>query len=129
MAENWKLQIVRQTLDGNLQWLALLGASLIRARARTRLYKGQFDLVLIDAGHGYECALSDSRSALGLIEGRDGMTIWHDYAAWPGVTRAVEEVRAANADNAEFFWIAGTTLTAMRAKPGRKLAIPAKAVS
>lgn len=87
-------------------------------------FRGQFDLVFIDAGHSFECALADSRSALGLIEGRDGVVIWHDYATWPGVTRAVEEVCKLNSNNADFFWIADTTLAVMRVKPGRKLVNP-----
>lgn len=82
-------------------------------------YWGQFDLVFIDAGHSYENALADSRSALKLVEGRDAMVIWHDYATLPGVTKAVDEVRQQVGSDAEFFWIAGTSLAVMSIKSAR----------
>lgn len=79
------------------------------------------DVVFIDAGHTYECAIADSRSACRLIGKRGGVIIWHDYATWPGVTQAVEEIHESVKENADIFWIEGTTLAVMIASPGAGL--------
>lgn len=55
-------------------------------------YQGMIDLVFVDAGHGYEYVASDTRRALELIRGRQGIILWHDYGFEPGVTRAVDEL-------------------------------------
>ncbi|WP_421699516.1 class I SAM-dependent methyltransferase [Ancylobacter sp.] len=81
-------------------------------------YRGSVDVVFIDAGHSYACAIADSRSACRLIGERGGVIIWHDYATWPGVTQAVEEIHALTREKADMFWIECTTLAVMMAKPG-----------
>lgn len=53
---------------------------------------GTVDLVLVDAGHEYDCASADSRNALKLLA-PGGMVVWDDYqVGWPGVVRAVDEL-------------------------------------
>lgn len=74
---------------------------------------GTQDLVFIDAGHGYRNALADSRTALRLTEGRNGVIIWHDYASKPGVTQAVEEIRAELGASGRMAWIKGTSLAVL----------------
>jgi predicted O-methyltransferase YrrM len=50
------------------------------------------DLVLIDAGHSYECVRSDSEKALRLLS-PGGIVIWDDYSAnWPGVYDYLNEL-------------------------------------
>ena len=54
-------------------------------------YLGTMDLVIVDAGHGYEAARSDTENALRLA-GPSGVVIWDDYIPqWPGVMQAVNE--------------------------------------
>ncbi len=78
---------------------------------------GRQDFVFVDAGHSYQNALADSKTALQLVEGREGAVIWHDYAVMPGVTKAVEEVREHVESPAEFVWIEGTSLALLICSP------------
>lgn len=82
---------------------------------------GKQDLVFVDAGHSYTNALADSKTALQLIEGREGAIIWHDYAVMPGVTKAVEEVMGHVKSDAEFVWIESTSLAYLICSPGSPL--------
>ncbi|WP_371347710.1 class I SAM-dependent methyltransferase [Ancylobacter sp. IITR112] len=84
-------------------------------------FHGSVDVVFIDAGHSYACAIADSRSACRLIGERGGVIMWHDYATWPGVTQAVEEIQALTREKADMVWIEGTTLAVMMARPGVSL--------
>jgi len=88
-------------------------------------WHGKQDLVFVDAGHSYRNALADSRTALRLVEGREGAVIWHDYAVMPGVTRAVEEIIPEVASDVEFKWIEGTSLAVMVARPGQPIRLRA----
>jgi len=57
-------------------------------------FLGRMDLVIVDAGHGYEAASADSENALRLV-GPTGVVIWDDYIPqWPGVIQAVNETAA-----------------------------------
>lgn len=82
---------------------------------------GRQDFVFVDAGHSYRNALADSKTALQLIEGREGAIIWHDYAVMPGVTKAVEEVMGHVESPVEFVWIEGTSLALLICSPGSPL--------
>lgn len=54
---------------------------------------GSVDLVLVDAGHDYDCAHADTVNALRLLA-PGGLIVWDDYqVGWPGVVRAVDECR------------------------------------
>jgi hypothetical protein len=48
-----------------------------------------------------------------LIRDRNACVLWHDYLMFPGVTRAVNELAATNADAVRFAHIAGTTLACL----------------
>lgn len=66
------------------------------------------DLVLIDGGHSYECASSDTRSALQIVGG-NGVIVWDDYMrGWPVVVQAVDE--APTNIRAHTFRLAGTDM-------------------
>lgn len=53
---------------------------------------GSADLVLVDAGHSYQNAASDSATARSLVSPQ-GLIVWDDYTAgWPGVVQAVDEL-------------------------------------
>ena len=51
---------------------------------------GTIDLAFVDACHEYDYVRSDSEVALRLLR-PNSIVIWHDYGAWPGVTRALNE--------------------------------------
>lgn len=69
-------------------------------------YARTMDLVIVDAGHGYEEARSDTENALRLA-GESGVVIWDDYIPqWPGVMQAVNE--AAEAHRLNVFRVRGT---------------------
>ena len=71
-------------------------------------YVGKMDMVIVDGGHNYECARSDTANALRMLM-PGGLLIWDDYApAWPGVVRAVDE--AADRNELGILSIAGTEL-------------------
>ena len=86
-------------------------------------YYGGCDFIFIDAGHSYYNAAADTRTALRLAEGREAVIIWHDYAEWPGVTRAVEEVPTLLVNPPEVVRIRGTSLAVLVCPPGRPLEI------
>jgi len=50
------------------------------------------DFVFIDGSHSYQYVLNDSKVALRLLRGGKGVILWHDYAVWEGVTRALNEM-------------------------------------
>jgi predicted O-methyltransferase YrrM len=54
-------------------------------------YFGTADFIFIDAGHSYEQAMSDSRSALKLLRNGRGTIVWHDYG-WEGVAPALNRL-------------------------------------
>jgi len=55
-------------------------------------YFNAADFIFIDASHAYDYVLNDSRIALKLLRNGKGVILWHDYAGWPGVTRALNEL-------------------------------------
>jgi predicted O-methyltransferase YrrM len=56
-------------------------------------HDGKAGLVFVDGSHAYEYVRKDSETALRLLAA-GGMVMWHDYGAWDGVTRALEELEA-----------------------------------
>ena len=53
---------------------------------------GKMGMVIVDGGHSYEVAKSDTQNALRLIR-PGGIIIWDDYGPyWPGVKAAVDEL-------------------------------------
>jgi hypothetical protein len=50
-------------------------------------------VVFIDGSHSYDYVINDSRRALELLRDGRGLIIWHDYGVWPGVTRALNDLR------------------------------------
>jgi hypothetical protein len=67
-------------------------------------------VVFVDGAHSYEYVMSDARAALGLLRNGGGVVLFHDYSAWDGVTRALEELQATDPEFADLRWIDGTTL-------------------
>lgn len=57
-------------------------------------YQRQCSLVFVDGSHAYDYAMSDSRHAQNMVR-PGGIVIWHDYGIWQGVTKALEEIEAA----------------------------------
>lgn len=70
------------------------------------------DFVFVDGSHAYEYVVNDSLQALAMLRGR-GTIVWHDYAAWDGVTSALNSLRRARAEFRDVVWIEGTTLAVL----------------
>jgi predicted O-methyltransferase YrrM len=68
------------------------------------------DFVFVDGSHTYEYVMSDSAKALELLGGERGTIVWHDYGEWPGVTLALNELRAHDSRFAQMKRIKGTSL-------------------
>jgi predicted O-methyltransferase YrrM len=78
----------------------------------TSPWKGQCDLVFVDASHAYSYVVSDSRKAIELAR-PGGLVLWHDYASpshCEGVWRALNEL----AREIPLTHVARTTLVAYR---------------
>jgi predicted O-methyltransferase YrrM len=55
-------------------------------------YRGQMNLVFVDASHTYEYVRNDSTKGLNMLAS-GGVMIWHDYcASYPGVPRNLHEL-------------------------------------
>lgn len=80
-------------------------------------YHGMIDLVFVDASHHYEHVANDTRKALELIQGRQGIILWHDYGFEPGVTRAVNELFTKLQEVHVFAVIDGTRLACLITGP------------
>jgi hypothetical protein len=76
-------------------------------------HDGKAGLVFVDGSHAYEHVRKDSETALQLVA-PGGMVMWHDYGAWEGVTRALEELEASRQLGLRH--IRGTRLVFWRAK-------------
>lgn len=73
-------------------------------------YYGAVDFIFVDASHTYEYVINDSLHAIQMLRDDRGTILWHDYSRWDGVTRALNELRDADARFAGLTWIEGTTL-------------------
>lgn len=71
------------------------------------------DFVFIDGSHAYEYVVSDSMRALELLGGAPGVLVWHDYGAWEGVTRGLDELAATDARFRDMRWVRGTSLVVL----------------
>ena len=80
------------------------------ARFDFSAYEHRADFIFIDASHAYDYVLSDSRNALKLMDRNGGIILWHDYGAWNGVTRALNELRRTDSAFREIKQIEGTSL-------------------
>lgn len=81
------------------------------------LYTGIVDLCFVDGAHSRDYVLNDSRHAITMTHA-GSVILWHDYAIWPGVTAALNELHASSADFAGLRRIEGTTLAILdRAAP------------
>jgi hypothetical protein len=76
-------------------------------------HDGKAGLVFVDGSHAYEYVRKDSETALQLVA-PGGMVMWHDYGAWEGVTRALEELEASRQLGLRH--VRGTSLVFWRAK-------------
>jgi hypothetical protein len=72
------------------------------------------DIVFVDGSHAYDYVLNDSMRALDLLPDGQGDIVWHDYGVWPGVTRALNDLRASDARFRDLAWIEGTSLVHVR---------------
>ena len=77
-------------------------------------YSGGIDLCFIDGSHAYDYVLNDSARAVTMLR-QGGVILWHDYAVWPGVTQALDELYRTDAAFSSLRWIEGTTLAILHA--------------
>ncbi len=73
-------------------------------------FRNQMDFVFVDASHAYRYVMNDSCEAIQLLRDGKGLIVWHDYARWPGVTRALNTLYLKNSAFARLKHIEGTTL-------------------
>ena len=79
------------------------------------------DLVFVDADHSYRNCRADTHTALRMIEGREGVILWHDYGSWPGVTQAVDEMCSEIESDVTIGWIENTSLAVLQTASGKPL--------
>lgn len=70
---------------------------------------GKYDFIYIDAEHDYKWGISDSRNAFKMLK-PGGTIVWDDYALWPGLKQAVEELST----NRPIYHIRDTRLAIMQ---------------
>ncbi len=73
-------------------------------------YFNTIDVVFLDGSHSYEYVRNDSEIGLQLLRNGHGTILWHDYTAWPGVTKALNELFLTDPRFAHIRHIVGTTL-------------------
>lgn len=81
-------------------------------------YYDRIDLVFVDGAHAYDYVISDSRHALKMLPSGRGVILWHDYGGWPGVTRALNHLRASDPEFTDLRHIAGTSLACLIRRKG-----------
>lgn len=77
-------------------------------------FYGEVDFVFVDASHAYAYVVNDSLHARRMLRGGRGTVVWHDYATWDGVTRALNDLRRLDRAFAGLRWIEGTTLALLQ---------------
>ena len=92
-------------------------------------FEQKIDFLFVDGAHSYEYVLKDSETAMRLVR-PGGVILWHDYlpagpTAWPGVTKALEELQTRDPRFGTLRHIAGTTIVIMQV-PGESADRPAK---
>lgn len=79
-------------------------------------WRGQFDLVFVDASHVADYVRRDAATALTLLRpGGPGLLVFHDYGVWPDVTTVLDELQAGDPAFAGLCRLAGTSLAVRRA--------------
>lgn len=77
-------------------------------------YFGAIDLVFVDGSHAYDYVRSDTEIALKLLRDGHGAILWHDYTAWVGVTKALNELFQQSPILKNMRSIKGTTLVYLK---------------
>ncbi|MBI2055920.1 MAG: class I SAM-dependent methyltransferase [Candidatus Sungbacteria bacterium] len=72
-------------------------------------FHGKIDLLFIDGAHTYEYVISDTQKTESMMR-ENGIVLWHDYGAWEGVTRALNELQRTNPRYKNIKHIKGTSL-------------------
>lgn len=67
-------------------------------------YESTFGFIFVDASHTYENCKNDTHTALKCVKDY-GFILWHDYAGWPGVTQALDEIYSKLTPNKQSRWI------------------------
>jgi predicted O-methyltransferase YrrM len=70
-------------------------------------YAGKIDMAFIDASHSYSYVKADTEAVLGMLS-PDGVILWHDYPAYPGIYAYLNELGAT--DGRKIYHIHGTGL-------------------
>ena len=76
-------------------------------------FVNRVDFVFVDGSHAYDYVLSDSRRARQLLREGRGVILWHDYAIWDGVTRALNELYMEAREFQDLKHIEGTSLVCL----------------
>lgn len=76
-------------------------------------YAGAMDMVFVDGSHSYDYVINDTQQALKMLR-PGGVVVWHDYGAWAGVTKALNERHAQDPRFESIRHIRGTTLAFLK---------------
>lgn len=79
-------------------------------------YTGAIDLCFVDGAHSRDYVLNDTEHAMRMTHA-GSVILWHDYAMWPGVTAALNELHASGGEFAALRRIEGTTLAILERAP------------
>jgi len=83
-------------------------------------YEGQMGLVFVDGSHSYDYILQDTANALRLASD-NGFILWHDYQQdWPGVIRALNELKERDKTCTGLAKIEGTSLVMLKRENSRR---------
>jgi SAM-dependent methyltransferase len=106
-SENWLYEEFQRNMEGlpKGRLYPFRDLSLAAAECFQRM-KIKFDMVFIDADHGYECAKDDIQAWRKLLV-PGGLLCGHDYGplgSWPGVQQAVDELVPDRVLEAGYIW-------------------------
>lgn len=79
------------------------------AKMKFDRYKNSIDFLFIDASHTYENCKNDSYNGHKVIKDH-GIIYWHDYAGWPGVTKALNEYYINEGKPEKMYWFDNTSI-------------------
>lgn len=77
-------------------------------------WTGRTEFVFVDGSHAEAYVRNDTARAFSLTQGRSAVIVWHDYEAWPDVTRVLDELAQGEPG---LFRIEGTSLVVLERSP------------
>lgn len=73
----------------------------------------KFDLIFIDGNHKYQSVMNNFEVGYGLLN-EEGLIVFHDALSWPGVTKALKELKETYRNRAEVAIVGGADRTFLK---------------